>query len=646
MMGRIERDGQRELLYECTVIERRTHAVVIQSRAIERGRKTVKSLRLLATTLTVLGLACLGSWPLAAQTAPAAVVADPLVDKQSPPGLAMFTVPSHGVDLDAWLYIASGASPHGTVILAHGLPGYEMSGDLAQSIRRAGWNVLLFHYRGTWGVGGTFSQSSAIEDTAEVVRFLRDGVNAAKYGADPKRLVLIGHSFGGFIAGYEASHDPDIKAVAMIAAVNLGRINADPKEREARLKRWEMQLHPVRGATASGLFAEAERHAKDWDYVQWAEALRTRPVLLVEADDQNHADMEALASVLRQKSAIGLEQIAVPTDHSFSDHRLALQSIVVRWLEKLETSESQATKERSTRTKVVLLGTGTPVPDPDRSGPATAIVVDDRAYLVDFGPGVMRRAEAAALTGVTAVEPGNLKVAFVTHLHSDHTAGYSDLILTGRTSGRTVPLEVYGPSGLQSMTEHILQAYRVDIETRTNPHGPMRDVGRFPDAWKVNAHEIKPGVIYKDEKVTVTAFATKHAMESYGYRFDTPDRSIVISGDTNPVEETVKACNGCDVLVHEAQPLELLAKMPDSIQSFVAKYHTTTEQLAELANKAKPKLLVVYHTVSFPPGIAPPRLLPPKAGADALYASPEMLQKEIGSRYSGKFVIGKDLEAY
>ncbi len=312
---------------------------------------------------------------------------------------------------------------------------------------------------------------------------------------------------------------------------------------------------------------------------------------------------------------------------------------------KAQQSESQA-KEHSTRTRVVLLGTGTPVPDPDRSGPATLIVVDDRAYLVDFGPGVVRRAEAAALKGVTAARPGNLKVAFVTHLHSDHIAGYSDLILTGWTSGRTVPLEVYGPSGLQSMTEHILQAYRVDIETRANPEGPMRDVGRFPDAWKVNAHEIKPGVIYKDEKVTVTAFATRHAMESYGYRVDTPDRSIVISGDTNPVQETIKACNGCDVLIHEAQPLELHAKMPESVQAFVAKYHTTTEQLAELATKAKPKLLIIYHTISFPPGIAPPRLLPPKGGADALYASPEMVQKEIGARYSGKFVIGRDLDVY
>src|SRR6516225_3546204 len=165
---------------------------MIESRAIERGPKTVKSLLLLATTLTVLGLALPCSWPLAAQTAPTAVVADPPVDKQSPPGLVMFTVPSHGVDLDAWLYVASGAGPHGTVILAHGLPGYEMSGDLAQSIRRAGWNVLLFHYRGTWGVPGSFSQSSAIEDAAEVVRFLRDPANAAKYHDDPKRLVLNG----------------------------------------------------------------------------------------------------------------------------------------------------------------------------------------------------------------------------------------------------------------------------------------------------------------------------------------------------------------------------------------------------------------------------------------------------------------------
>lgn len=288
-----------------------------------------------STAAVVLGLACLCARPISAQQLPAAVVADAAADKQHPPGLAILTIPSHAVELDAWLYVASGPEAHGTVILAHGLPGYEMSGDLAQKIRRAGWNVLLFHYRGTWGTGGVFSQSSAIEDTTAVVRFLREPANVANYRIDPSRLVVIGHSFGGFIAGYEAAHDPNIKAVAMIAAVNLGKINSDPKEREARLKRWEAQLHPIRGTTAAQLFAEAARHEKDWDYVQWAERLRSRPVLLVEADDQNHADMEALAVALRRSGTVALEQKAVTTDHSFSDRRIALQAIVIRWLEKL-----------------------------------------------------------------------------------------------------------------------------------------------------------------------------------------------------------------------------------------------------------------------------------------------------------------------
>jgi ribonuclease BN (tRNA processing enzyme) len=292
----------------------------------------------------------------------------------------------------------------------------------------------------------------------------------------------------------------------------------------------------------------------------------------------------------------------------------------------------------------VLLGTGTPVPDPDHSGPATAIVVGNNAYLVDFGPGVVRRAEAAVLAkGVSALEPANLKVAFVTHLHSDHTAGYPDLILTGWTSGRSVPLEVYGPTGLKAMTEHILEAYSTDITTRTNPQGNQRAIA---DGWKVNAHEITPGVVYKDANVTVTTFPTRHAMESYGYRFETADRTIVISGDTGPTDETIKACSGCDVLVHEAQPLELYAKMPDRLHSFVTSYHTTTEQLAVLATRAKPKLLVTYHTVGFRTGIAPPAFLSSSVGGRPLTWSDEMLRDEIASRYSGQFVIGRDLDVY
>jgi uncharacterized protein len=286
--------------------------------------------------LALVGLSGLCGQLLPGQTAPTAVATDPLVDVRFPPGLVGITVPSHGVDMDATLYLANGAGPHGIVILLHGLPGYESNGDLAQSVRRAGWNVLLFHYRGTWGTAGKFSQSSAIEDVSEAARFLSAPENAARYRSDPKRLVMMGHSLGGFLAAYEAAHNPHVMAVAMIAAVNVGKINADPTEREARLKRWETQLHPVQGVTALELFEEAKGHSKDWDYVQWAEALRGRPVLLVEADDQNHADMEALAAALTQKGATALSKAAVPTDHSFSGQRIALQTIVVQWLKALE----------------------------------------------------------------------------------------------------------------------------------------------------------------------------------------------------------------------------------------------------------------------------------------------------------------------
>jgi len=293
-------------------------------------------------------------------------------------------------------------------------------------------------------------------------------------------------------------------------------------------------------------------------------------------------------------------------------------------------SIQKAEPPQTIRTKVVLLGTGTPAPDPDRSGPATAVVVDDVAYIVDLGPGVVRRARAAATAhGLKALEPTNLRIAFLTHLHSDHTIGFPDLIFTPWTMGRRVPLEVYGPKGLKEMADHLLAAYRIDIDTRTNPDGNQRT---FPEGSKVNAHEIASGVMYKDGKVTVTAFPTKHAMESYGYRFDTPDRVVVISGDTNPTQATVDACRGCDVLLHEVHTPAWLAARPEAggapagtFRRFSEKYHTTTAQLAKLASEAKPRLLILYHYSS---------------------VSPEELQSDMMFRYPGHFVIGRDLDVY
>jgi ribonuclease BN (tRNA processing enzyme) len=168
-------------------------------------------------------------------------------------------------------------------------------------------------------------------------------------------------------------------------------------------------------------------------------------------------------------------------------------------------------------------------------------------------------------------------------------------------------------------------------------HGNQRE---FPQGAWVNAHEVTAGVVYKDANVTVTAFATKHAMESYGYRFDTSDRNIVITGDTAPTQATIDACNGCDVLVHEVSTLSALAARPAMFQAFAGMYHTSTAQLAELAAQAKPKLLVLYHaSISFRPRVN-------ANFQGAANSSPEELLAEVQSRYAGKVVVARDLDVY
>ncbi|MCP4602217.1 MAG: MBL fold metallo-hydrolase [Proteobacteria bacterium] len=271
-----------------------------------------------------------------------------------------------------------------------------------------------------------------------------------------------------------------------------------------------------------------------------------------------------------------------------------------------------------------MLGTGTPIPDPDRSGPATAVVAGNKAYLVDFGPGVVRRASAAFLKGIAQLNTRLLSRAFVTHLHSDHTAGFSDLILSPAVIGRPVPLEVYGPPGIKAMTKHILDAYREDLEVRRIKH-----TQRGIRGYQVHAHEISAGAIYKDKNVKVTAFPVRHGFwkHAFGYRFDTENRSIVISGDTGPAETTIAACNGCDVLVHEVYCLRGFENGSSSWQEYHATHHTSSKELAELASRARPGLLVLYHQLFF--GCAERQIM-----------------DEIRSRYKGEVVFGNDLDVY
>jgi ribonuclease BN (tRNA processing enzyme) len=268
---------------------------------------------------------------------------------------------------------------------------------------------------------------------------------------------------------------------------------------------------------------------------------------------------------------------------------------------------------------VILLGTGTPNADPERAGPSVAVVANSAAYLVDFGPGVVRRAAAAH------IKPADLKIAFATHLHSDHTVGLADLIFTPWTLERDVPLELYGPRGIRSMASHIESAYAQDIHVRLTGGEPSNNTG-----YRVNAHEIRPGVVYRDANVTVTAFLVPHGewKEAFGYRFDTADgRSIVISGDTGPTDAVIKACNGCDVLIHEVYSSAGFARRPAEWQKYHARYHTSSDELAAIAAKARPGLLVLTHQLFWG-------------------TSEEDLLAEVRRGYAGRVVSGRDLEVY
>jgi len=275
-------------------------------------------------------------------------------------------------------------------------------------------------------------------------------------------------------------------------------------------------------------------------------------------------------------------------------------------------------------TKVVMLGTGTPNAVPERSGPSVAIVVGDQPYLVDFGPGVVRRAAAAARNGITGLQVHRLNRAFVTHLHSDHTVGFADLILTPWVLERNEPLEVYGPEGIENMAMHILKAYEQDINIRLFGLEPANNEG-----WRVNAHDVKEGVIYKDSLVTVEAFNVPHGSwpTAFGYRFTTPDRVIVISGDTAQSEIIEKMCQQCDVLIHEIISDSALAKRNTFWQNYHSQFHTLATEVGEIASRARPKLLLLYHQLE---------------GS----STPEEMMAEVKSKYDGQVISAEDLGVY
>lgn len=275
-------------------------------------------------------------------------------------------------------------------------------------------------------------------------------------------------------------------------------------------------------------------------------------------------------------------------------------------------------------TKLIVLGSGTPNPDPERKGSAYAVIVNDQAYLIDFGPGVVR--SAAALSpewggNISALSVKNLEYAFLTHIHSDHSSGLADLLLTPWIMGRDKEIKLFGPSGLDKMANSILTAYEDDIDYRIYGTQPSNKRG-----YKYKFQSISEGLIYEDENVTVEAFKVPHGSfdDAYGFRFTTQDKVIVFSGDTGPSKTIEKFAYKADILVHEVYSQAGFLKKTEDWQKYHRGHHTSTLEVGEIASKAKPKLLLLSHILFWG-------------------STPDEILKEIRSTFNGNIKVAEDL---
>jgi len=273
------------------------------------------------------------------QQIPTAIASDPASDKANPAAMQTFQLPSHGSLLNALVYVAAGAGPHPVVILLHGFPGNEKNLDLAQAIRRAGWDVLYFDYRGSWGSPGDFSFTHCIEDTQAAIAYMRDPANAKKLRADPARIVLIGHSMGGFMANYAGAQDSTIAAVGMISAANMGAMQmwertaghaATAESIGESLAKEGMA--PLAGCTPESLGREILANHERWDFIASAAKLASRPVLVVTSDDGLAPSNGAFVEAVEKAGNGKVTAVHMATDHSYSDHRIALETAVLAWL--------------------------------------------------------------------------------------------------------------------------------------------------------------------------------------------------------------------------------------------------------------------------------------------------------------------------
>ncbi len=269
-----------------------------------------------------------------AQAVPASIYTDPPADAAHPAGMTVLHIPSHGVAINGVLYSPAGPGPHPTFVLCHGLPGNEKNLDLAQAVRRAGWNAVTFNYRGSWGSPGSFRFAQNLEDADAVLAYLRDPANAAKLGIDTKHIVLAGHSMGGWVTAHTAAHDRGLAGAILISAADMGHMGSAPRARVVAEMADDREA--LAGVTPESMADEVMAHAKEFGFANDVDGLSHVPLLVLTANDGLAPTADALVAAIRAKGGTQVTEIHAATDHSWSDHRIFLEATIINWLAALK----------------------------------------------------------------------------------------------------------------------------------------------------------------------------------------------------------------------------------------------------------------------------------------------------------------------
>jgi len=283
--------------------------------------------------LTLTSALLVAALPLAAQQVPAAVSTDPPHDTKHPARMEVLHIPSGGVQINGVAYLAAGPGVHPTFVLLHGLPGNEKNLDLAQAVRRAGWNAVTFNYRGSWGSPGVFRFAQNLEDADAVLSFVRDPANVKSLGIDTTRLVLAGHSMGGWVTTLTAAHQHGLRGIVLISAAGMSRLAARTREQVAAFMATDMES--LAGTTPEQMADEVILHRAAWDVATAYDSLSATPMLVVTSNDGLAPQSDSLVAAVRARGNTHVSAVHFDTDHSYSDRRIALESAVIRWLQAL-----------------------------------------------------------------------------------------------------------------------------------------------------------------------------------------------------------------------------------------------------------------------------------------------------------------------